>query len=377
MNNNTIIFDADPFCYGPISTTLNLVRYLKEHKSFQNAYKFILLGTNTTRQLAENTGLFDEILECNTTQHEELSKYDELVKLSKLYISNTNPTSIQYFKKHKIPKIYIDTLFWMWDDLKTDFLAGERVYIQNFVLLDRQIQKFANKLGQYTIVNPLINTEICRSLPEKDFILINFGGIETVYANTTPFYELFMDLLVHSNFFLENKFIIAGGGKTIKKMKEKYESCFQNILCINSFGQREFIDLVVRAKKYITSPGLTSFYECCFLEKDVFFLPPQNYSQYLQLSYYKKNLNHVQGLLWSEIEGYHNIEEQLPENLGIEKVQAAVKFFMDSHDDQQRMIESLDKFLNAPKFNIFFESKFKFDYSGVIDIANDIVKILG
>lgn len=46
-----IIFDAEPFCFGPISTTLNVVEKLKRRNKLIPDIQFILLGTLTSSQL--------------------------------------------------------------------------------------------------------------------------------------------------------------------------------------------------------------------------------------------------------------------------------------------------------------------------------------
>lgn len=116
-NKLTLIFDADPFCFGPISTTLYIVEQLKSRKKIPEDSKLVLLGTLTTTQLAEKSGLFDEIYECNTTSPDSLMKYKTIISEAHLYISNTNLLSIEFVASIGTPVIYVDTLFWMWDTL--------------------------------------------------------------------------------------------------------------------------------------------------------------------------------------------------------------------------------------------------------------------
>ncbi|MBF0313333.1 MAG: hypothetical protein HQK52_07950 [Oligoflexia bacterium] len=372
----TIIFDAEPFCFGPISTTLSLAKELR--KKVDPQYRFVLLGTLTSLQLGQKSNLFDEVIECNTTSTEELSQHRSLIENCSLYISNTNPNSIKYLQDIPIKKIYIDTLFWMWDKLLADFNTVDTYYIQDFFGTKEALEKFSEKVNNPKVVPPLIPIDMPNPQPElsenkRPINLITFGGIDNIYSKTSKFCQCFMNSLVTHKDFSKHEFIVAGGGNTIEFLKNNY-SGFKN-LTIDVFDKFEFLSLMASADKVIAGSGITTFYEMCYYEKDVFFLPPQNYSQALQLRIYQDNLDQINFFNWESNRGYPLIPEGLPEMEGIAKNSECLEFFLNSTDEQDRLIQDVFDFIYSSPSKLT-QDHFSIKNSGVVNIVDDIVNDL-
>ncbi|MDC9580304.1 hypothetical protein PSI15_01715 [Xenorhabdus sp. PR6a] len=362
-NSPYIIFDADPFCFGPISTTLNVVEKLKCRNKFISGTKFILLGTLTSSQLGQKSGLFDAIYECDTTSVSELSRYAELISGADLYISNTNPNSINFVSKLDTPIIYIDTLFWMWDNLQVDLHQTEKTFIQNFHGIERNIERFQDKLGTYQVIPPILHSSLQQYMMDErmtddhppEGVLITLGGIDTVYADTTDFYYHFLKELLSIPYLQqETKITIAGGGKTIVNLAEMFAKTHPHI-DIGCFARQDFLQKLHRAHKVLANPGLTTFYECVALNKDVFFLPPQNYSQQLQLDVYLQHYySHEHGFLWQSEYGYPDIPLYLPEKEGLALIKKCNDLFINTPTERKRAMDMISQFLAKEKNNINF-----------------------
>ncbi|WP_416778133.1 hypothetical protein ACNFJN_08095 [Xenorhabdus budapestensis] len=371
QNNPYIIFDADPFCFGPISTTLNIVEQLRTRKRLRSGTKIILLGTLTSTQLSHKSNLFDQIYECDTTSCTALSHYTEIIAGAKLYITNTNPNSINFVSNLGIPIIYIDTLFWMWDSLPVDLRHIEKTFIQNFHGVEFKIAKFHSKLGNYQVVPPIIHSSVYQYMmdpSESDGILITLGGIDTVYADTSDFYFHFLqDLLTISNLNQEPNITIAGGGNTINKLANLFAKTHPHIK-ISCLERQDFLQRLHHARKVLANPGLTTFYECTILNKDVFFLPPQNYSQQLQLEIYLKNYySNEYGFLWSREYGYPDIPADIPEKEGIRLIQECQNLFISNSKERQRSIDMINIFLKKEKSKTNFNNEcFKNNENNII-----------
>ncbi len=352
-NNPYIIFDAEPFCFGPISTTLNVVEQLKYRNKLKPETKFILLGTLTSSQLGQKSGLFDAIYECDTTSTTELAHHSALISGASLYISNTNPNSISFVASLGTPIIYIDTLFWMWNHLAVDLNDIEKTFIQNFHGVEHNIEKFRNKLGNYQIIPPIIHRSLQQCTDDdnqSEGVLITLGGIDTVYVDTTDFYYIFLkELLSLPNLKNEPHITIAGGGKTIGNLAELFAKTHPNIT-IGCFERQDFLQKLRRARKVLANPGLTTFYECITLNKDVFFLPPQNYSQQLQLEVYLKNYySYDYGFLWQSEYGYPTIPTYVPEIEGLELIKTCNDLFINNPMEIKRAMDMINLFLKKEK----------------------------
>lgn len=345
----TLVFDADPFCFGPISTTLHIVEQLKQRNNLPENCKIILLGTLTTCQLAEKSGLFDAIYECDTTSPQALRKYKILIYEADLYISNTNPASIGFAATIGTPVIYIDTLFWMWNTLPIDLNVAEKVFIQDFHGVKENVSRLRDIVGNYQIVAPLIPAVQYDDRDNTGGILITLGGIDTVYATTTDFWLHFLQDLLALPALQEKEVTIAGGGYSINRLADAFAHSHPHVT-IGCFSKSDFMKHLRRASKVLANPGLTTFYECQSLKKDVFFLPPQNYSQQLQLeTYLEYYSSSVKGFLWESRHGYPDIQRHLPEKEGIALVQQCINHYLQSQREAQRAMALIDDFLRSEK----------------------------
>ncbi|WP_054742644.1 hypothetical protein [Cellulosilyticum ruminicola] len=375
--NKYIIIDADPFCFGPISTSLNIVRELKKEKA---DYQIVLLGINTTVQLAESTGLFDKIVACDTTKEEELIRNREIIEGAQLYISNTNAASINILNKHfpSVKKVFVDTLFWMWDKLYADFSSLEKYYIQNFYGIEEQLQKFKNNISSYEVVNPIVNIEVEKSPNKENIILVNLGGIENVYTGKTEFYHFFIEKLI--NVLKQHKIndtykvYICGGGKTINELSEQYHDEGNNFY-VGVLGQKEYLDKLSKCKYFLSMPGLTSFYESTFYRVNTYFLLPQNYSQYLQLCMYHEHDKNIKGMVWDDFEGCNEIKPFINEIDGIAIIKKYIKQFINDESNQRKFFDNVIEFLSSQEEE-YIESSLAFNHSGAVDIAKGIIDIL-
>jgi hypothetical protein len=343
-----LLFDAEPFCFGPVSTLLNLIHSLK--RTIGNKYEFIFLASNTTLQLALKSTYFDQIIECNTTIIDDLEKNRDLFERASAIIINTNLFSLKW-ASHFIAKkiIFVDTLFWLWDILPYNNTICKILLVQDFVGVKERIDKEYNKLPKYQIVGPLVLSDLNASykrVPTKPFILVNFGGIETTAAPTLGFPDFFIHLLSQKEFKKFN-FVFAGGGKTIERMKETYLTKKNtNFLDISCFSKSEYLGLLRCADKVIISPGLTSFYELSLSPKETFFLPPQNYSQNLQLQQYQLAIKELACFSWDTLYPELIIQSGLKESEGIYRTQKAVIRFLDSPEDQEIFANKIWTFLS-------------------------------
>jgi hypothetical protein len=343
-----IIFDADPFCFGPISTTLSIVERLRLRSRLPEGTRLVLLATLTSTQLASKSGLFDAIHECNTTCEASLREYTELITDASLYVSNTNPASIGVVARMGTPVVYIDTLFWMWDDVTADLRFAEKVFIQYFHGVEENIARLGHVLKEYKIVGPIAPAVSMDKNPREtsDGLLITLGGIDTVYAETTDFWFQFLqDLLALPCVMEEKKITIAGGGETIARIADTFSKSHPHIV-IGCFSRDEFIACLRKARKVLANPGLTTFYECLSMEKDVFFLPPQNYSQQLQLEVYLRDYYSAgSGCPWTPDYGYPVIPRHMPEKEGIELINQCTGMFLARQSERRRALGMIDDFM--------------------------------
>ncbi len=366
-----IIFDAIAFCFGPISSTLNLVKELKSR--LPSNYEVIFIGNGTSYQLAKKSQLFNQLISCNTLSLAELNLKLDLFKKATLFISNTNAFSAEFASKRKIPTIYIDTLFWMWDKLSNDFTKVLTYYIEDFHCTDYKIDKFRSKISNPKIVAPLIEMQQISKKPiNPNLLLVNLGGIDSDFTKPPKLYQLLLEWFMEIPMLKNKQIVIAGGGKTILNLKKLLKKQNSNVE-INCYSQNDYINLLGTARKVISSPGVHSFYETFFHNKDVFFLLPQNYSQYLQLKYISKNFPQVKSCHQLMLDESFSISPNLSEEEGIKKLDEINQRILSSDQYIKQFFTILENFLNFDNISSKWQKSFPYKKSGAIEIAEDIL----
>ena len=167
------------------------------------------------------------------------------------------------------------------------FLA-EKSFVQNFLNVPQRL----NSLGKFSkgksiLVNPLTgkNSPIKKHSKQRK-LLINLGGIKNflVKEDTCKYLQLIEklanDLLALTSF--QSIIICSGCYQKQKIIKKNSKSLKQTFL-----PKKEFIQEVQNSDIYITSPGLTAFYEALYLFKPTIYLPEQHSSQYYNLNQIK------------------------------------------------------------------------------------------
>lgn len=184
--------------------------------------------------------------------------------------------------------IYIDSLPFMWTkaDLipyNVEVYCGQKYpgYTLNPVL---------NSVNNYTWVDPIVPIQV-KNEP-GDYIVINFGGLHSPFGDGKEYFKIIMKCF--AEVLAEKKVYITGGNNVVRLQKELFPQ-FQG----NTYSHKEFLKLVSGSALFITSPGLTTIYETCGMQIKTIILPPQNLSQFYNVSIAEKVCKEVKVLDWN------------------------------------------------------------------------------
>ena len=373
---HTILCDAVPFCFGPISKMITV----SEKLSVQNRVSMLVSGTS---QDLANKSHVDSLINCNTEETNELKKQEMRIKTSDLFINIMNPISARFVKSIDVPQVQIDSLFWMWDQIPQEILESEIYFIQNFEGVEKQLTRYYDKIKNPKLVGPIVKDP---PLVEKtNKLVINFGGMESGSIKVGK----------NSNY----PFIIS---KILDEIKNKLD--FDEILCLGNghimdtiqknnqskkikygfLGHDEFIREIASAKMLLTSPGLTTTFEAFNANTPTFFLPPQNYSQYWNLSGFNDKEITNGALNWDD---YYNIKisENEDENSGIRKVLSCINNFESDtkkQKDLSKYILDLTKFEDNKLNKVGRKQKRYFNELGgngtptIIKLINNLLEMI-
>jgi len=372
MAKKKICFTAESFGFGPISTTLNLLKVLKQETDLSKKYTFTLFGNHTSKQLAKTCDYIDEIIECDTSTTMGFQKCEEYMKDIQLFICNTNPAPIPLLKQKGIPIVYIDLLFWMWDYLDDHLRHVDRYIIENFVEIEEQKKRIPIDNLPLKIVNPLIEEEKSSFEEDSSFLFISFGGIDNIFSKTPPLLDKLLDRALPLMTKEFKKVIVAGGGKTIGNLKKKYSNYPVEF---GFYGRSAFQEYLNRAAKCIVNAGLITFYECCIRKKDLFLLPSFNYSQYQQFKIIQKKFPSLPGWDYSCSSLFAPVPMYLPEVEGLRRVSQNVEMFISDEDALEAWTHQVKSFLLEPKRNWLGYGN-SIIQSGILEVVEEIKKFV-
>lgn len=335
----TVLCDAVPFCFGPVSKMVSIARHLEGR-----GIRLPFLASGTSIDFANQAGLFDVVL-CNSEKDSNLEKEKALFEEADVFVSVMNPESAHFAQKCGVPVVYIDSLFWMWGKVPPHLYDVEKYFIQNFTGIENQLTTVPKNF-RYEIVGPIIDDSFPIVETHEDSIVVSLGGMESslIQVGVNSNYPFVVGGIV-ADVLSERKedVYFCGYNKIISRLASSKR--YSNI----KFGQFEhshFLSLLAKSKLAITTPGLTTAFEAFFYETPAIFLPPENYSQYLNLNTFRAASSASLSFQWSDFYSEMDIGPCEEEKAGIDKVLKYVRKFEGDKNMQRRFAERLHEMID-------------------------------
>lgn len=372
-----ILFTAEKFGYGPVITCLNIAHELKK-TVLKLGIKMIFLGTSIAKEQATKSKIFDEVIECKTYDYKELELKKDLFMNASAILCSENQFGAIFATKLGLKNVFfVDNLVWMWDKI-TPGLEGVRVYFISETIDSREnFKRIGGNIKNPIFVGPLREIEI-GDCPSENNLLINFGGAESFMLDKTTvvkFYRKILSEILTSNVKEKfNKIYVCGGSGVINKLKDFSSSK----ISIQSLSNKEYLKKLHMDSHIIMSSGLGNFVESIGINKNIFYLPPINYSQLLQLDCYKKLDLGLRLVNWSDYSFYKDVPSFLDEEKGVQSVVENVDKYLLS--DENLLSDAVNEFIRSPQEKYFkkraeYISKFPKNSSKIV--ADYIINSLG
>jgi hypothetical protein len=344
------LFLAEPFGFGPISSSIAIARQIKK---LDPSKKCLFLGRGTSHQLAAQSRVFDQVVLSTDATLPSLARAGENISPDNcVVIANTYPGGVAAAKQESYRCVFIDTLFWMWNEIPVDLDNVETYYIEDFHCIEFAIDRFG-KSNKFRKTPPLIDVNVPPQLVRHPFILVSLGGIDSDLYDFPQFYDKLIEHLSNEPGYRSFEILICGGGCRISRGDfNEFEKSGLSIKCLEPLV---FMAHLQSADFVLSSPGLHGFYESYYLQKNTMFLPPQSYSQYLQLKYILKSLPKVVGVNFENLNILHSLRENMPTEERISEVKRVTKAI------------ATDEYLVAvfEKLHQFCTGQIRTDWSGI------------
>lgn len=361
MNNN-IVFLADAFGYGPITTLCLIAEQIK--KNVNN--KLVFVGPKMCVEYATKLQIFDEFIDGEYTE-ENIEKNISIFKNAyKIIAVETTDILIYLINKYQLHNLYlVDNLFWMWDTLEPELKKLKKYYISNVINCKKNKERIAQDFDNIVEVGGLRQYDKFRCVKSNN-LLISLGGVESYMINDSIVFDYYLNSIkiILNNKMIKkfDKIIIAGGTDIINYLKKNISK--KNVQ-LSTFDNKEYLDVLYNSSYVIASPGLGNFNEIVSTDIKCLFLLPINYSQYLQKKFF---LSLNIGFFSQNNINETKIEEYLCEEEGVKKV---------IYNLHQYQFDNFDKeltnfFVNKNNDNNRKKYYINLDKNGIEDICNDI-----
>jgi len=239
-----------------------------------------------------------------------------------------NPEFLEWAQGHAVRTLVVDSLLTMWDRIPTPWLKTCGIIIQNnHGAAERATNELAsnNTLLIGPLLDPVLLSKELRMNDRsgKRSIVINLGGAEDPISiipdlSGSVVSKLLADLPALNKF--DHK-LLAVGERQHKALEQLKDYGF----VIETCEHRQFLKHLANCDVFLTTPGLTGSFEAFCLRAKTCFLPPFNYSQYLNLQTFRRFGAAPLSLHWSDLGiGTELLKPCLPEEQAVSSLERAI-----------------------------------------------------
>ncbi|WP_106767832.1 hypothetical protein [Paenibacillus faecalis] len=371
-----ILVTAETFGYGPVITCLKIIEELKKYVTAH----FVFLGSGISLEQAKFSGIFDEVVECDTFSGESLRKMENYFIEANFLISSENIEGAIYGVELGKRVFYIDNLFWMWDEIPLKLWEVDTYFIVESLDFSENINKYSSKINNPMVVGPIRDMKPYeeRFTPTNQ-LLLNFGGAESFMIDQNKINNYYLCILEIIDKALDldaySAIKVCGGKCLIDHLKQQFRGHLR--VSFHTFTHTEYLKELYTSKSSMLSPGLGNYLESLKFNGNVFFIPPINYSQFRQLEEYKQMDIGYYFANWTDLYPGLEVIKNVSEEEGIAYVLNHVECFINDSDVQANLGNKMREFFALEKADIKEERLKKlstYQSNGVWSVVKNIIK---
>lgn len=368
-----ILVTAEAFGYGPIATCLNVVKELKKIPDVSMTF----LGTGISLEQAKMTNYFDTILECETFKYEELEKAKDVFFNHDVVLSSENIPGAIFALKNGLKNVYyMDNLMWMWDEIHDGLEDLKGYIISETIPCDKNFKRIGGNIKNPVFVGPIRDMDIRNNGNQENKLIINVGGAEAFIIDPNivkSFYNKLINNILASSELINrfDKIIVCGGSGVIDNLTL---NTHEPKIIVKTLANEEYLKELDTCSHCIMASGLGNFFETLWRNKEIMYLPPVNYSQLLQLDYYKDMDLGFKMVNWDKFDFFESIPSLLNEEAGVNLVLENVKKYIEE-SDENTILENVKDFLNSNQRQYY---QIRTDYANSLkkDAAKEIAEMI-
>ena len=304
------------------------------------------------------SNLFKKCIDCDLNNNKELEKNLNKFKEYDAILSSDTLNGTIFMVNNSIDNIYyLDNLVWMWDKIPNEFTNLKKYFISETIPCRENFNRIGKNIKNPVFVGPIREIDISNNeIIDEEQLIINIGGAESFLLDKSlinKFYNKVINNILESKGIEKfKKIIICGGSCVISKLNINRKDL--NII-VKTLPYDEYIKEMKKTKYCIMASGLGNFIETIGKNKNIMYLPAINYSQLLQIEYYKQQDFGFNILNWDDFKFYEPIEKYLDEETGVKKVVSNIEKFL--NDDYSFLIKQKTNQFLCSKQDDYYEKR--------------------
>jgi len=299
-----ILVTAENFAFGPVSKLVTVAEEL-----IKRGHELTFIGEGTAYQLGSKVR-FKKIYRFDTDSKEFIEWGEKIFKKADVVLTSGDRSSVILCQKLNIPIIWLDILFWWWDEIPK-FLWNVDLYIQqNSLDNKRNSLRYKNKIKNMKVVGPIIDLGYKNSRVKKQ-LLLGFGGMEAkgwykIGKDSTYPYTIAKLIMKMVDVGKYEKVLFVGNERITNDLSKKFGN---KKFVFKMLPHKEFLKEMAESEDVLIIPGLETPLEAFAYEKPILFLPPSNSSHYVELDEFRKLhlANKINSLHFADYYPYRNL----------------------------------------------------------------------
>jgi hypothetical protein len=277
-----LVLTAENFAFGPIGKLLYVADLLKD-----KGHTLVFAGYGTSLQLAKKFP-FADIHEVDTDDPKSNSALEVIISQADALISSMDVSSVIVAKRLKKPVVWIDCLFWFWDNIP-EVVFDVDLYITERSLDDSVNEvKFGPKIKNMYSVGPIIGK--IKRKKRKNQVLVSFGGGEAlcwykVGVDTNYPFIMTSILSSYANWTHFEQVLLVTSERIIGELEKGFPKIPFKFVTL---PHDKFLEEMSQSEVILITPGLITAEAAFYSSTPTIFLPPSNNSQYLQLEEFRR-----------------------------------------------------------------------------------------
>jgi len=314
-----IAFEAVPFGFGPVAKLLAIA------EGFNGECETTFVGSGCSLALATDSQCFDRIMEVDTLKPEEHQEtLARCLRGCTAVVSVMDPAFAAWTIARGLRTVVVDSLFWMWDRIPEPWHRAHAVVLQRFDGVEQRVESELCR-PRARVVGPILSPKVGgwpQQEGQSNTLLINLGGAEDPIST-----DSFLCARSMTHFLAQLDVLETFGRKVLTvgpRQRGRLMPLAAEGLEVLTLDHDAFLQELAGAQVLCTTPGLTVTFESFALGVPCVFLPPFNYSQFLNLLAFRENEAAPLGIHWKDYGVAGSIHAGMEEGVAVRQIETCI-----------------------------------------------------